>query len=43
MVNILLQIVGLACLGAFAFIAWPPLLLLFAGVVLTVGPEMADR
>lgn len=40
MVSALLQLVGLACLGAFLYIVWPPLLLLFAGVALTAGPEL---
>lgn len=43
MVSILLQLVGLACLAAFLYIAWPPLLLAALGLVLVFGVELADR
>ena len=39
----LLQLVGLVCLGAFLYLAWPPLLLAFVGMALIAGPELADR
>lgn len=43
MVNLLLQLVGCVCLGAFLFVVWPPLVLAVAGVALLVGPELAAR
>ncbi len=43
MVSILLQFVGVACLVAFLFIAWPPLVLAFFGLALTLGVELVDR
>jgi hypothetical protein len=32
--NTVLELAGLACLAAFAYIVWPPLVLLCAGLVL---------
>lgn len=43
MVSIILQLVGLACLLAFAYVVWPPSVLALAGIVLVFGPELADR
>lgn len=39
MVNNLMQTVGLALVVAFSWFVWPPLPLLVAGVLLTVGAE----
>lgn len=43
MVSALLQLVGLACLAAFLWIVWPPLVLAVVGVALVAGPEVIER
>ena len=37
MLNTALEVAGLVCIAAFAFLVWPPAVLLVVGVVLVVA------
>lgn len=43
MLSTLLELLGLALVGATLFLTWPPLLLAYVGVLVVVGAEMWSR